>query len=168
MPKLRLVKMQLEEEKMEQINNDVLRVEAVRMHDDIPLPQYQSEGAAGMDLYAVVDSEVMLHGHGGTAVIPIGIKVAIPKGYEMQIRPRSGLAARYGVTVVNSPGTIDADFRGEVGVILINHGQNAFMVKRGDRIAQAVFSKVEQANLVEVEELKPTARGAGGFGSTGI
>ena len=144
-----------------------LPVNVIRIHDDLPLPTYQTEGSAGIDLYAAVDEAITIQHNGGRAVIPTGIQVAIPHGYEMQIRPRSGLAANYGISICNTPGTIDADFRGEVGVILINHGDTAFLVKRGDRIAQAVFNKVYQAKLVEVNELDATARGKEGFGSTG-
>ena len=130
--------------------------------------QYQTALAAGLDLLAAVpaDAPVML-APGARAIIPTGIAIALPPGTEGQVRPRSGLAAKNGVTVLNSPGTIDADYRGEVGVILINHGAEPFAVTRGMRIAQLVIAKVEQAAFHEVESLDDTARGAGGFGSTG-
>ena len=144
-----------------------LQVEVVRLNYDLPLPMYQSTDAAGMDLYATISEEVVIP-CGGRAIIPTGIKVSIPRGYEMQIRPRSGLAAKYGVTVCNAPGTVDCGFIGEIGVILINHGNTAYTVKRGDRIAQAVLNKIYQVNFVEVDELSPSFRGDKGFGSTGI
>jgi dUTP pyrophosphatase len=135
---------------------------------DLPLPQYQTALAAGLDLLAAVpaDAPVTL-APGARAIIPTGLAIALPTGTEAQVRPRSGLAAKNGVTVLNSPGTIDADYRGEVGVILINHGAEPFAVTRGMRIAQLVIAKVEQAVFHEVGSLDDTARGAGGFGSTG-
>jgi dUTP pyrophosphatase len=135
---------------------------------DLPLPQYQTALAAGLDLLAAVpaDTPVTL-APGARAIIPTGLAIALPTGTEAQVRPRSGLAAKNGVTVLNSPGTIDADYRGEVGVILINHGAEPFAVTRGMRIAQLVIAKVEQAVFHEVGSLDDTARGAGGFGSTG-
>jgi dUTP pyrophosphatase len=132
--------------------------------EDLPLPAYATDGAAGMDLLAA--HEVTL-APGGRSLVPTGIAIALPEGYEMQIRPRSGLALKHGITVLNAPGTVDADYRGEVGVVLLNTGAQAFTVARGDRIAQAVFAPVTRANLVEVSALPETARGAGGFGSTG-
>jgi dUTP pyrophosphatase len=135
---------------------------------DLPLPQYQTALAAGLDLLAAVpaDAPVTL-APGARAIIPTGLAIALPTGTEAQVRPRSGLAAKNGVTVLNSPGTIDADYRGEIGVILINHGAEPFAVTRGMRIAQLVIAKVEQAVFHEVGSLDDTARGAGGFGSTG-
>ena len=133
---------------------------------DLPLPRYETAGAAGMDLIAAVTNDVAL-APGARAIIPSGIAIAVPLGYEGQVRPRSGLAAKSGVTTLNAPGTIDADYRGEVGVILINHGAETFTVTRGMRIAQLLIAPVEQAELVEVDSLDETARGAGGFGSTG-
>ena len=134
----------------------------------LQLPAYQSEHAAGLDLKAAVaeDSDVVLE-PGGRALIPTGLAIELPPGYEAQVRPRSGLALNFGVTVLNSPGTIDADFRGEIGVILINLGSHPFPIKRGARIAQLVVSRVEQVSLAERDGLTPSARGAGGFGSTG-
>ena len=139
----------------------------VRLNKDLPLPMYQTPQAAGMDLYASIDESVTVKS-GGTALIPTGIKVRLPPDHEMQIRPRSGLAAKYGVTVLNSPGTIDEDYRGEVCVILINHGSTDFKISKGDRIAQAVVSAVSKPALCEVDCLDNTVRGEGGFGHTGI
>lgn len=133
---------------------------------DLPLPAYQSELAAGLDLLAAVEAPVTL-APGERALVPTGLAMALPAGYEAQVRPRSGLAAKNGVTVLNTPGTIDADYRGEVKVILINLGQEPFRIGRGDRIAQMVIAPVLQASLQEVDVLSETARGTGGFGSTG-
>ena len=133
---------------------------------DLPLPGYQSERAAGMDLLAAVAEPVTLP-PGKRAMIPTGIAIALPNGYEAQVRPRSGLAAKQGVTVLNTPGTIDADYRGEVQVILINLGEAPVMIERGMRIAQMVISRVERAQLRETPALPATDRGSGGFGSTG-
>jgi len=131
---------------------------------DLPLPAYGSEGAAGMDLAAAEES-VLLPGEWTS--VGTGIRLEIPPGFEGQVRPRSGLALKHGVTVLNTPGTIDGDYRGEVRVILINHGRDPFTVSRGDRIAQLVIAPVTRFALEEVEELGKTPRGAGGFGSTG-
>ncbi len=135
---------------------------------DLPLPDYQTMLAAGLDLAAAVpaDAPVVLAA-GARALIPTGIMIALPPGFEGQVRPRSGLAARHGVTVLNSPGTIDADYRGEVGVVLINLGSEPFAVTRGMRIAQLVIAPVARAILREVTGLNDTRRGSGGFGSTG-
>ncbi len=133
---------------------------------DLPLPTYQSAQAAGMDLAAAVESEQVIE-PGARAMIPTGLAIALPPGYEAQIRPRSGLAARAGITLVNTPGTIDADYRGEIKVILINHGDKPFSLIRGERIAQMVVAPVTRAAWREVDTLTETARGAGGFGSTG-
>ncbi|MEO9527351.1 dUTP diphosphatase [Roseibium sp.] len=133
---------------------------------DLPLPAYQSALAAGLDLLAAVEAPVSL-APGDRALIPTGLAMALPAGFEAQVRPRSGLAAKHGVTVLNTPGTIDADYRGEVKVILINLGNEPFEVGRGERIAQMVIAPVLQARILEVETLSDTARGAGGFGSTG-
>jgi dUTP pyrophosphatase len=131
------------------------------------LPAYQTEGAAGMDLRAGIDEEVVLPPM-GRALIPTGISLALPPGVEAQVRPRSGLAARNGVTCLNAPGTIDSDYRGEIRVILINLGSDPFPVRRGDRIAQLVFSPVLRAALRVVDDLDATGRGDGGFGHTGV
>jgi dUTP pyrophosphatase len=136
--------------------------------EGLPLPAYQTAEAAGLDLMAAVpDAEPMTLVSGQYALVPTGLAIALPPGYEAQVRPRSGLAAKHGVTVLNSPGTIDADYRGEIKVILINHGPAPFVIKRGERIAQMVIAPVVQAALVPVATLSATDRGAGGFGSTG-
>jgi dUTP pyrophosphatase len=133
---------------------------------DLPLPAYATAQSAGMDLAAAVDAPVTL-APGQHALIPTGLSIALPAGYEAQIRPRSGLAAKNAVTVLNTPGTIDADYRGEIKVILINHGKEAFIVERGMRIAQMIIARYEQAGFEVMDSLEETARGAGGFGSTG-
>lgn len=133
--------------------------------EDLPLPCYMTSQAAGADLTAAVAAEVTIP-PGERALIPTGVTVALPDGYEAQIRPRSGLALRHGVTLLNAPGTIDADYRGEIGIILINHGQAPFVVRRGDRIAQMVVHRVCRVHWAVCEELPPTERGGGGFGHT--
>ncbi|MDB5455718.1 MAG: deoxyuridine 5-triphosphate nucleotidohydrolase Dut [Caulobacter sp.] len=134
----------------------------------LPLPSYETSGAAGMDLRAAVeDADPLVLRPGGRAMVPTGLAFAVPLGFEAQVRPRSGLAAKAGVTCLNTPGTIDSDYRGEVKVILINLGEEDFTIRRGDRIAQLVIAPVVQAAWAEVESLDDTARGAGGFGSTG-
>jgi dUTP pyrophosphatase len=130
------------------------------------LPQFETTQSAGMDLRANIDVPVVLQ-PGDRALIPTGIKMALPDGYEAQIRPRSGLAYKHGITVLNSPGTIDADYRGDVGVLLINHGREAFTVEDGMRVAQMVVAQYSQFEWESAEDLDETARGAGGFGSTG-
>ena len=134
---------------------------------DIPLPTYESEGSSGMDIRASVQKPVLLE-PGEIKLIPTGLAVSVPPGYEAQIRPRSGLALHRGIGMVNSPGTIDSDYRGEIGIILVNWGTESFTIKRGDRIAQMVFSDVYRADLVEVDDLDGTCRGQGGFGHTGL
>jgi dUTP pyrophosphatase len=134
---------------------------------DLPLPRYETEHAAGMDLRAAVDQPLVLQ-PGERAGIPTGLRIALPPGYEAQVRPRSGLAARHGITMVNTPGTIDADYRGEVTVLLVNLGQEPFTVSRGDRIAQMVVAPVSRVQWEQVDELGETARGEGGFGHTGV
>jgi dUTP pyrophosphatase len=137
--------------------------------DGLPLPAYQSELAAGLDLLAAVaDYETIVIEPGARELVPTGLAVQIPPGFEGQVRPRSGLALQHGITVLNTPGTIDADYRGEIRVILINLGREPFEVRRGLRIAQLVFAPVTQATLVEVAELSATARAERGFGSTGV
>lgn len=133
---------------------------------DLPLPAYETAQSAGMDLAAAIDAPTTL-APGERAMIPTGLAIALPAGYEAQVRPRSGLAAKNGVTVLNTPGTVDADYRGEVKVILINLGDTPFEIERGMRIAQMVIAPVTQAGFTEVNELPETARGSGGFGSTG-
>lgn len=145
-----------------------LKIEVLPHGEGLPLPAYQTAGAAGMDLVAAVpEGEPIMIAPGHFVMVPTSLRMAIPQGYEIQVRPRSGLAAKHGVTVLNAPGTIDADYRGEVRVLLINHGRDAFLVKRGERIAQMVMAKVETATISPVKALDATARGAGGFGSTG-
>ena len=135
---------------------------------DLPLPAYQSASAAGLDLLAAIPATAPLTiAPGQFTSVPAGIAIALPVGFEAQVRPRSGLAARHGVTVLNSPGTIDADYRGEIAVILINHGRESFSVTRGMRIAQLVIAPVAGAQLQKVDKLPETARGSRGFGSTG-
>lgn len=134
--------------------------------EGLPLPRYMSEGAAGCDLLAAVREDVVL-APGARALISAGFSLALPQGFEAQVRPRSGLALKHGITLLNSPGTIDADYRGPVAVILINHGDEPFTIRRGDRIAQMIIAPVQRARLIEVDALEPTERGRGGFGSTG-
>ena len=136
--------------------------------EGLPLPAYQSAHAAGLDLLAAVpESAPLTLAPGKQALVPTGLAIALPEGFEAQVRPRSGLAAKHGVTVLNSPGTIDADYRGEIQVILINHGTGPFTIRRGERIAQMVIAPVVQATLVPTASLNQTDRGSGGFGSTG-
>lgn len=134
--------------------------------NDIQLPAYATEGSSGMDLRAAVENEVILE-TGKFALIPTNLTVEIPFGYEIQVRPRSGLAAKNGVSVLNTPGTIDSDYRGEIKVILFNFGKENFVIKRGERIAQMVIAKVYKADLIETGELNSSSRGEGGFGHTG-
>ena len=159
-----------------------MKLEIKKLHEDAVIPAYQSAGAAGFDVHACFDddAELLEHpydgskqykgiriGKGHRALIKTGLSVAVPEGYELQVRPRSGLAIKDGISIVNSPGTVDSDYRNEVGVILINHGELTFTVFQGDRIAQCVINKVEQVEFLEVDELNETDR-KGGFGSTGI
>jgi dUTP pyrophosphatase len=134
---------------------------------DLPLPHYATAGSAGLDLLAAVDADMTL-APGARAAVPTGLAIELPLGVEAQVRPRSGLALNHGITCLNTPGTIDSDYRGEVKVILINLGEAPFKIARGAKIAQMVIARHEQAELVEVEALSDTARGAGGFGSTGM
>lgn len=147
-------------------NTVTVAVKRLPHGEGLPLPHYQTEQAAGMDLYAAVDASVQLQ-PGQNLLVPTGLAMALPDDHEAQVRPRSGLAAKHGVTVLNTPGTIDADYRGEVKVILINLGQATFEIQRGERIAQMVIAPVTRADMTEVEELPDTVRGTGGFGSTG-
>ena len=137
-----------------------------RLSKDINLPKYETDGSSGMDLSANIDSNIKIE-PGETSIIPTGISVSIPKNFEIQIRPRSGLAAKNQISVLNTPGTIDADYRGEIKVILINLGKKTFLIEKGARIAQMVLSRIEKAKIKEVENLEKTKRGSGGFGSTG-
>jgi len=148
-----------------------LRVKVVRLPHakGLALPSYQSDGAAGMDLLAAVPRGAPLRlSPGKRALVPTGLVLELPPGFEAQVRPRSGLALRHGITVLNSPGTIDCDYRGEVMVLLANLGEAPFRIARGERIAQLVVQRVERARLVEVAAIAETRRGAGGFGSTGV
>lgn len=145
-----------------------LRIQRLPHAEGLALPAYETTGSAGMDLRAAVPEDAPLTLEPGQrALVPTGLKIALDHGYEAQVRPRSGLALKYGLTCLNSPGTIDSDYRGEVGVILINHGREPFVIRRGERIAQMVVARHEQADVAEVETLDDTLRGAGGFGSTG-
>ena len=137
-----------------------------RLSKEVPLPKYETSGSSGMDLAANINANIDIN-PGKTAIIPTGLALSIPKGFEVQIRPRSGLAAKQKISVLNTPGTIDADYRGEIKVILINLGQETFKVEKGLRIAQMVVCPVVQAQLKEVDDLSETERGKGGFGSTG-
>lgn len=145
-----------------------VQVQRLPHAEGLALPAYQSAHAAGLDLLAAVPEDTPLTMQPGQrALVPTGLMIAVPPGHEAQVRPRSGLAFKHGVTVLNSPGTVDADYRGEVSVLLINHGEEPFTIRRGERIAQLVIAAVTQANLVVVAALTSTDRGSGGFGSTG-
>ena len=144
-----------------------VKVKPLENHKGLPLPAYESEGSSGMDIRACVEEPVSLN-PGEIRLIPTGVAVSIPPGYEGQIRPRSGLSLNHGIGMVNSPGTIDSDYRGEVGIILINWGKDPFVIRRGDRIAQMVISKVYRADILETKDLGETLRGEGGFGHSGI
>ncbi|MDA3903694.1 MAG: dUTP diphosphatase [Desulfuromusa sp.] len=142
------------------------QVQVKKLHPDARIPGYMTELAAGMDVCALLDAALTLE-VGQRCLVPTGLAFAIPLGYEIQVRPRSGLAIKHGIALVNSPGTIDADYRGEVSIILINHGMESFTITPGDRIAQLIVAPVCQADLVQVLELTETKRGSGGFGHTG-
>ena len=148
----------------ERLEIEITRLSAAA---DLPLPKRMSEGASGADLHAALDGSVTIES-GAFALIPTGIAIAVPRGYEAQVRSRSGLAARNGVFVLNSPGTIDADYRGEIGIIIINHGSEEVEFLPGDRIAQLIIAPVTQATLVEAKDLDDSVRSSGGFGHTGI
>jgi len=152
---------------MSDTSNPVCKFKKLPHGDDLPLPSYESQAAAGMDLRAAVNESVTLQ-PGERLLVPAGFQMAIPKGYEAQIRPRSGLAYKHGITMLNTPGTIDSDYRGEVKVLAINHGEEEFTISHGDRIAQMVIAPVSQAKIHEVQSLDETERSEGGFGSTGI
>ena len=146
----------------------MIEIQRLPHAEGLALPAYQSALAAGMDLLAAVpENQPLLLAAGKRAVVPTGLMIALPAGYEAQVRPRSGLAAKHGITVLNAPGTIDADYRGEVGVLLVNLGDTDFIIRRGERIAQMVIAQVSQARLTPVTALSETSRGSGGFGSTG-
>jgi dUTP pyrophosphatase len=145
----------------------ILKIKKLDNSQGLNLPRYETSGSAGMDLVAGIGEDIIIKSH-ESKLIKTGIAIALEKGYEAQIRPRSGLALKNGITVLNTPGTIDCDYRGEICVILINHGKEDFIVSKGMRIAQMVISKYEQAEIVEVNDLDETLRGKGGFGSTGV
>ena len=145
-----------------------VRIERLPHAAGLPLPAYETTGSAGMDLRAAVaDDQPLTLAPGARALVPTGLRIALEPGYEAQVRPRSGLALKHGITCLNAPGTVDSDYRGEVGVIVANLGAEPFVIRRGERIAQMVIARYAQATMVEVEALDETARGTGGFGSTG-
>ncbi len=141
-----------------------MKIKIKKLHIDAKIPAYQTNGAVGFDLSSV---SYMTIRSGESALVPTGLSIELPKGYELQVRPRSGLALKYSITVLNSPGTVDSDYRGELKVILINHGKNDFVIAVGERIAQGIINRVELVDFDEVEELSNTDRGVSGFGSTG-
>lgn len=143
----------------------ILKVEIKKLHDDAVIPSYQTVEAAGFDFHAIEGLTLEV---GQRALVKTGLSMALPFGYELQIRPRSGLAYKHGITVLNSPGTVDSDYRGELMVLLINHGEKAFVIEKNERIAQGVIQAVTQARFSIVDTLSETDRGAGGFGSTGV
>jgi dUTP pyrophosphatase len=145
----------------------IVHITKLKNADGMPLPHYQTEHAAGVDLYAAIEGDIIIDA-GKWLLIPTGIALAIPEGYEGQVRPRSGLALKHGIGMLNGPGTIDADYRGEVGIILFNFSETPFTIRRGDRIAQLVFAKLSKAKFETVSQLTETARGTGGFGHTGV
>ncbi|MBW2615831.1 MAG: dUTP diphosphatase [Deltaproteobacteria bacterium] len=144
-----------------------IKITVLKGNKDLPLPGYESEGSSGMDIRAAVKEPALLK-PGEIRLIPTGLSVSVPPGYEAQMRPRSGLALHNGIGMVNSPGTIDSDYRGEIGIIMINWGNEDFTIRRGDRIAQMIISRVYRAELSEVDALDTTSRGQGGFGHTGV
>lgn len=143
-----------------------VKIQKINGNEDLPLPRYMSHGASGMDLLAAVTEPVTIPPK-EVAMIPLGIRIALPEGFEAQVRPRSGLAAKRGIGILNSPGTIDSDYRGEIKVILFNFGKEPFVINRGDRIAQMVITRVAKATLIKQDHLEDTPRGSGGFGHTG-
>jgi len=149
------------------VNTIDIKVKRKSGCEDLSLPRYATDGSSGMDLYADVEGEVVLE-TGSIQLISTGLYIAVPRGYEAEIRPRSGLALKHGISLVNSPGTIDSDYRGLLSIILINHGKDPFVVKRGERIAQMVIKEVTRARWEEVGELEETVRSSGGFGHSGI
>jgi len=144
-----------------------IKIKRLKGNEQLPLPSYMTEHAAGLDIHAFLDEDVLI-APGQRRLIPTGLVVAIPDGFEIQVRPRSGLAMRDGVTLVNTPGTIDADYRGEIGILMINHGEKPITIRTGQRIAQLVVSRVYKAELEEVDELPTSRRQEGGFGHTGL
>jgi dUTP pyrophosphatase len=148
-------------------NHLVVHITQLTNAKGLPIPDYQTERAAGVDLYAAVERETVI-GPRMWKLVATGIAIAIPEGYEGQVRPRSGLALKHGIGMLNAPGTIDADYRGEISVILFNFSDKPFIIRRGDRVAQLVFARLEKAKFVKVDTLSETARGSGGFGHTGV
>jgi dUTP pyrophosphatase len=144
-----------------------IQIKRLENNPDLPVPGYETKGSSGMDIRAAVEGPVILN-PGEVKLIPTGFAMSIPPGYEGQVRPRSGLALRHGIGMVNSPGTIDSDYRGEISIVMINWGRKPFTINRGDRIAQMVIGKVYRADLVDADSLDSTLRGAGGFGHSGI
>jgi len=149
------------------LNKIPVKITRLKGNKDLPLPGYESEGSSGMDIRAAVKEPVLMK-PGEICLIPTGLSVSIPPEYEAQMRPRSGLALHHGIGMVNAPGTIDSDYRGEIGIIMINWGNEPFTIRRGDRIAQMIISRVYRAELAEVDALDVTSRGQGGFGHTGV
>jgi dUTP pyrophosphatase len=149
---------------MESINIKIKRISII--YADIPLPEYATEGSAGMDIRAAISQPIVVK-KGEVTLVPTNISVEIPHGYEIQVRPRSGLAAKYGIGILNSPGTIDSDYRGEIKILLINFGKEEFTIQKGERIAQLIISRVFKANFLEETSLNESKRGTGGFGHTG-
>jgi dUTP pyrophosphatase len=143
------------------------KIQIKKLSNEVLTPKYETTGSSGMDIAAYIDQDIIINS-GDKVLVPTGFSLSIPRGHEIQIRPRSGLALKKGITVLNTPGTIDSDYRGEIKVILINLSKDKFTVKNGERIAQMVVCPIEQADIEEVKELSGTDRGAGGFGSTGI
>jgi len=148
------------------MHNIKVYIQRLEHGNNLPLPDYMTSGASGVDLFAAVDKEHLLE-PGERSLIPTGIKIALPEGYEAQLRPRSGLAIKYGVTLLNTPGTIDSDYRGEIKVILINLGDESFLINRGDRIAQMILQEYKKAIFIESTSLPGSSRDEGGFGHTG-
>src|SRR5512143_886336 len=148
-------------------NHLVVHITQLNNSEGLPIPHYQTEHSAGVDLYAAVAGETIIKA-GMWELVPTGIAIAIPEGYEGQVRPRSGLALKHGIGMLNAPGTIDADYRGEIGILLFNFSDKPFRINRGDRIAQLVFARYERARFVAVDTLAGTTRGGGGFGHTGV
>lgn len=153
---------------MNEKSNPVCECKQLPHANDLPLPSYETAAASGADIRAAVGKNSIQLEPGERTLVPTGLKMAIPAGYEVQIRPRSGLAYKQGVTLLNTPGTIDADYRGEIKVLMINHGQEPFEIRHGDRIAQMVFAPVTRVNLKSTDRLDATERNTGGFGSTGV
>jgi dUTP pyrophosphatase len=145
----------------------MFKIKVKKFRPEAAIPRYMTEQAAGVDLVACLPGDVLVLEPGERVVVPTGLGIQLPPGWEAQVRPRSGMAIKHGITVLNTPGTIDADYRGEIGVILVNHSKTPFIVQHGDRIAQLVFAKVGFAHFEEVDDLTETDRGAGGYGSTG-